>query len=202
MLILPCNAGAALGNYFLSPSWQRADKLLRARSLRAFTTLAAIDSIITIYDPSRDRSVLGAIVLETEMHRVAGYDAYPGLEKFLKNRALFEELKRDVEVGIIRLRREGYNEVYATLWVAAYQAALYEALLKLGGGRWPSWATMVLAPPSPLVRFRCVNLAVRCLEERLLGVRTLHAPHLKAWSEFWARRGRELGVSMQYDCLL
>lgn len=198
VLILPCNKGARVGDYYSSPTWRYARRLLEEEGVRSFTRLAAVDSIITLYDPRGDRDEMGAVVLEGEEWRVAGYDAKPTLEKFLRDARLFKSLVRDVRRGVERLLFQGFSEVYAVLWVAAYQAALHEALLEIEGA-WPSWATMVITPPSPLASKKAIKLATRLIRSRTLGRRVILEEHVAPWIRFWSMRGRQLGTYVKFD---
>lgn len=201
VLLLPCNRGALMGDYFTSPLWRYAHRLLEARGLRRETLMAAVDSIVTIYDPAGDRRELGAIVLEHEAWRVRGYDSPPRLSKFLGDRQLYLRLVEDVARGLKRLRREGCSELYAVLWVAAYQAATYDALIRVETS-WPSWATMVLTPPSPLSARKALKLATALMERGERGVRAILREHVAPWEEFWRhKRGRLLCPHISYDAV-
>jgi len=70
-IILPCNKGAALGDYLLSRNWQRVKRILDATTNNY--KMVAVDSIITFIDPMHDRDELGALVVyPDEMNRVKG----------------------------------------------------------------------------------------------------------------------------------
>ena len=199
VLLLPCNKGAVVGDYYRSPIWRYARRLLEEEGLRARVALAAIDSIITLYDPAGDRASLGAVVLEWEAWRVKGHDVRPDLSKFTRNKDLYSRLVRDIATGIKRLRRDGFSEIYATLWVAAYQAATHDALLRLGRGTWPHWATMILIPPSPLSARRGIRCAVQAMKAGLRGLRILPGRYAEAWRSFWSRRAPQLNTNITYD---
>jgi len=75
LLILPCNAAACTGSYFRAEvyskrgwnTWREADANLRDLRNKGLVGFAAADSSTLEIDPA---DPLGAIVLETEMHRV------------------------------------------------------------------------------------------------------------------------------------
>ena len=202
VLLLPCNKGAKAGDYYKSPLWRYARGLLEETRLRTRVALAAIDSIVTLYDPAGDRASLGAVVLEWEAWRVKGYDVRPDLSKFVGDKDLYSRLVKDVATGIKRLRRLGFDEFHAVLWVAAYQAATHDALLRLGSGAWPRWATMVLVPPSPLSARRGIRYAIQAMKDGLRGLRVLPARYARAWKSFWLHRAPQLGTNIAYDLII
>jgi hypothetical protein len=74
LLVLPCNDGAAHGNYFVPldarkkgwNTWKEADRLLANQRRTGEVFFAAVDS--SVLEHSED--TLGALVWETEMYRV------------------------------------------------------------------------------------------------------------------------------------
>lgn len=73
LILLPCNKYAYVGNYFLGTYWRIADKWRKKLGLNL--SLGAIDCIPVFCKNEDD-----AIVLESEMHRVAGCDIYPSYD--------------------------------------------------------------------------------------------------------------------------
>ena len=123
LLILPCNSGAKVGNYFQGHYWKVALKWLKALNLRPYVTLGAIDCIPYKYG-------LGdCIVLENEMKRVKGHDVYPQYEK-----NEIEGISKCIEAGLKRILPL-FDRIYIILNVKLYQEATEKAIHRLNSGK-------------------------------------------------------------------
>jgi len=112
LLLLPCNSGAAVGDYFRGQFWRVANN--RRRKLGVEITLGAIDCI-----PVFARGEDDAVVLETEMHRVFGYDVFPSMDR-LKGK--LGRLARAIANGLMRIEKN-FDKIYILLNVKAYAIA-------------------------------------------------------------------------------
>ena len=126
LLILPCNKGAKVGNYFSQLHWKKIDKILKEEGLRDKVDLAAIDCIITF----KKLDGKGAIVAEYEMNRVKGFDIHPGTTFQKNSKEKIEKLIKDVKVGLQRLEKD-YNKIVIFVNVASYCVALKRAIKEL-----------------------------------------------------------------------
>jgi len=145
LLILPCNAGACIGNYFqadlYSPSrwniWLKADAALNDLRKNGLVAFAAVDSSTLETQPNDQR---GAIVFETEMNRVRnpqGEDwGAPSWRFFRPSRggrwAYLEELTEALVKGIQRVQEIYFSQVLALVNPRGYFLALAEAAKKCG----------------------------------------------------------------------
>ncbi len=145
LLVLPCNAAACVGDYFRAEvyrasewnTWREADHLLRDLRVEGRVAFAAVDSSVLETAPADSR---GAIVLETEMHRVrnpTGEDwGAPAWRWFRPTRrgewralrALTEALIR----GVQRVEGLGIPSVLALVNPRAYFLALAAAVRHCG----------------------------------------------------------------------
>jgi len=129
LLILPCNPGAKVGNYFLGQLWRRFDKKLREIGLRGEVDFAAIDCIITFLNQDGK----GALVHESEMDRVSGFDSHPGKIFGTSNvRKRFERIKilsTDISIGLKRWE-SSYRYIHVFSNVLAYRSAIKRAITK------------------------------------------------------------------------
>jgi hypothetical protein len=145
LLILPCNAGACIGNYFradlYSPkrwnTWLEADGALNDLRRKKLVGFAAVDSSTLETQPGDAR---GAIVFETEMNRVRnpkGEDwGAPSWRFFRPNLngkwPYLEELTEALVKGIRRVRKLGFLQVLALVNPRGYFLALGAAAKKCG----------------------------------------------------------------------
>jgi hypothetical protein len=111
LILIPCNSGAFVADYFSAPSWKMAGKYFPER----MTTMdfAATDSITTV---SKDGK--GLIVFENEMERVKGYDCFPTYSK-----EKLEECIEGMKVSLDRLK--DYKHIFAYLNVRLYDEAFH-----------------------------------------------------------------------------
>lgn len=141
LFILPCNAAACVGNYFSAEvysmrnwnTWREADSRLKDLRQKGIVRLAAVDSsTIEI----RHDDPLGAIVLETEMHRVinpTGEDwGAPSWRWYRPTRAgcwkNLDILTDAVIRGVRRVSEFGIDNVIALVNPRAYFLALAAAV--------------------------------------------------------------------------
>jgi len=204
LLLLPCNPGARLGDYFASRSWSFIRDVYGKKNidLRRIQ-FAAVDSIITFEDPSNDRDELGAIVLGTpeEMKRVANHDARPVWSKFRKNN--YEPLRKHshyVEIGLKRVLNElAVKYLLVILNVRAYRLATYRALVRIGNGNIPQNTFFFDCPDSPAWLTHCVtksiNLLKKCLKENIQGGVIATTKKIK---EHIAKTGRPKGIPQEF----
>jgi len=166
-VILPCNKGAALGDYLLSRNWQRVKKILDATTNNY--KMVAVDSIITFIDPMHDRDELGALVVyPDEMNRVKGFDVYPSWDFFKKNS--FERLyihSHYVKIGLKRIFNPS-DKYLVLLNVRGYRLATYLAIKKLFG-RIPKNLAFIDVYDSPAYFNNAVRSIKILLKEDLFG---------------------------------
>jgi hypothetical protein len=145
LLILPCNAGACVGNYFqadlYSPGrwnvWREADNKLSDLRKEGLVAFAAVDSSSLETQPGDPR---GAIVFETEMSRVRnpqGEDwGAPSWRFFRPSRGgrwgYLEELTEALVKGIRRVQKIYFSQVLALVNPRGYFLALAAAAKKCG----------------------------------------------------------------------
>jgi len=141
MFILPCNAAACIGNYFRADTyskigwntWLEADWNLRDLRRQGIVGFAAADSSTIELDSS---DPLGAIVLETEMHRVVnptGEDwGAPSWRWFRPtetgNWKKLETLTDAFIRGVRRVSEMGIQSVFALVNPRAYYLSLSAAV--------------------------------------------------------------------------
>ena len=132
LFILPCNSGAKEGDYFPHGGWKQTLLSLRKYSVpKELVDLAAVDSIITVEDPAKDREAKGAIVTEYEMERVKGFDIKPEWHLFEKNNySLLHEHTNFCQIGLRRLIPR-YQLILIVLNVRGYKYATVRALRNL-----------------------------------------------------------------------
>ncbi len=169
LLLLPCNPGAKEGNYFPYGAWKQALASLRKHHVeKQDVDFAAVDSIITVLDPARDRDAKGAIVHESEMHRVRGCDVKPTWNRFEgNNHALLHEHARYCKIGLQRFL-PGYNLVVVALSVRAYKYAGARALIDTGGGNLPPNVIFIDAGESPSYQNNAINIASLFINDYLI----------------------------------
>jgi hypothetical protein len=145
LLLLPCNAAACLGNYFRAEvysrrgwnTWREADALLRGLREEGRVAFAAVDSSTLKTEPGDRR---GAIVLETEMHRVRNTDGEdwgaPSWRWFRPTPAgrwtQLEALTEALVNGVRRIESMGLSRVLALINPRAYFLALAAAVAQCG----------------------------------------------------------------------
>jgi len=130
LVITPCNAGAKHGNYYLGHNWQSVKKALKRMSIKF--KLAAIDSIVSIFNPHNMREKIGAIVLEDEMWIVKGYDSKPSWDSF--KRGNFHKLRivsRDLEIGFKRVLSMDFDKIFLLVNVRGYKLASIYAITRI-----------------------------------------------------------------------
>ncbi len=119
LLVLPCNKGAKIGNYFVGHAWRVALKALRECGIRRYVMLAAVDCI-----PFK-MSLGDCVVLETEMDRVKGYDVYPSYDE-----RVVDGLTDCIERGLRRVLPL-FDIIYVVLNVPLYQVCVKKALSRI-----------------------------------------------------------------------
>jgi len=128
LAILCCNPGAMNGNYFEGTLWKMFDRELTKSGHRQNLTFAAVDSIISLLVPT---DTLGALVLETEMNRVKGFDVHSTLEMFnpLKPLGLerLEKHTKSLITGINRVFPE-FDRVFVLLNSETYKMCMWAAI--------------------------------------------------------------------------
>ena len=145
LLILPCNAGACVGNYFRadlhSPSrwnvWREADNKLRDLRKEGLVAFAAVDSSILETQPGDPR---GAIVFETEMSRVrnpAGEDWGAPSWRFFRPSlggrwTYLEELTEALVKGVRRVQNMDFSHVLTLVNPKGYFLSLVAAAKECG----------------------------------------------------------------------
>ena len=145
LLILPCNAGACVGNYFRadlhSPSrwnvWREADNKLCDLRKEGLVAFAAVDSSILETQPGDPR---GAIVFETEMSRVrnpAGEDWGAPSWRFFRPSpggrwTYLEELTEALVKGVRRVQKMDFSHVLALVNPNGYFLSLVAAAKESG----------------------------------------------------------------------
>jgi len=165
LLILPCNRGAKEGNFFPYGAWKQALAVLRKDGVeKEFVTFAAVDSIITKFDPVNDRDEKGAIVLESEMERVKGYDFKPSWRHFkTRDFAFLKEHTAYCEIALERLL-ERYDLILVCISVRGYKYAVIRAALSLGEGRMPENMVIIDCGESPSFQNNGIAVAVKMLK--------------------------------------
>jgi hypothetical protein len=145
LLILTCNAAACLGDYFKAGAytkkgrntWTVADACLRDLRNKGLVAFAAMDSSILETEP---RGSKGAIVFETEMHRVknpTGKDwGAPNWRWFKPSKSgkceYLEALTGSMVKGIRRVEKMGFSQVFALVNPRGYFLSLAAAVDKCG----------------------------------------------------------------------
>jgi len=148
LVVLPCSRGIALGDYMKSASWQNMFKVFKKQGVDFDKVqFSAVDCIVTVFDPAKDRHEKGAIVLyPQELYRVAYYDSPP---YYTIVRRYLDDLIEDLVVAIKRLFPK-YKKIIICLNVLGYKKAMYEALKRTYGKYWkPDQVAFVLIPCSP-----------------------------------------------------
>jgi len=128
LLILPCNKGAYVGNYFTQFFWNKIDNLLKKEDIRSEVDIAAVDCIITF----KKKDNMGALVSEYEMDRVKGYDVHP--HEMFSGKHRKENLNLlidDIKVGLKRLHKK-YDKIIVFVNVIPYRLATRKAINDLG----------------------------------------------------------------------
>lgn len=122
VLVLSCNRGAKVGNYFMGQAWKNFDSVLTRGKDRSSVTFAAVDCITLLTDDG-----LGGLVFEYEMHRVRGYDVHPRQVFKRKDREdRFHKLTQAIRMGLRRITPWTY--IVVVLNPIAYRAAFLKAV--------------------------------------------------------------------------
>ncbi|MBU4304828.1 MAG: hypothetical protein KJ893_04290 [Candidatus Omnitrophica bacterium] len=146
LLILPCNAGACIGNYFKAESsggkewnacWREADLVLREFREKRQVAFAAVDSCTL---ETELNSKKGAIVFETEMDRVknpTGKDWGAPCWRWFRptlagNWEYLEELTNALVKGVLRVDSMGFSQVFAVVNPRGYFLSLAAAVDRCG----------------------------------------------------------------------
>lgn len=116
LVLMPCNSGAKVGNYFTKNTWRTASKYFPERMVTF--DFAAVDSITTAI-PNDGK---GLIVFENEMDRVKGYDMFPTYSEEKKHLC-----KLKFEQSIPRLLI--YEHIFVYLNVRLYDEVIRECAL-------------------------------------------------------------------------
>ncbi len=143
LLILPCNAAACVGNYFKAEAysrrawntWREADANLNDLRVKGRVAFAAVDSSTLESQPLDSR---GAIVLETEMHRVRNPEGEdwgaPSWRWFRPTSTgrwkKLEELTEALVKGVRRIESMGFSQVLTLVNPRAYFLSLAAAANK------------------------------------------------------------------------
>ncbi len=142
LVILPCNAGACIGNYFKADSicdqewhrvWREADLALRDLRKKGRVVFAAVDSCTLETEPEGSK---GAIVFETEMDRVknaGGKDWGAPSWRWFRPAAdgsceYLETLTESLVKGIHRVEKMGFSQVFALVNPRGYYLSLAAAV--------------------------------------------------------------------------
>lgn len=141
LLILPCNAAACIGNYFRAETytkkgwntWREADFCLNDLRTEGKVALAAVDSSVLETEPNGSK---GAIVFETEMHRVknpSGEDWGAPKWRWFRPTAdgkceYLEMLTESLVKGVHRIEKMGFSQVFALVNPRGYFLSLAAAL--------------------------------------------------------------------------
>lgn len=130
LLVLPCNTGAKIGNYFGSNNgnnlWMKIDKCLRDIDIRDRVDIAAVDCILPLV-----KNINIAIIGEWEMNLVKGYDIYPATAFAKKDRNV--KLEKLIN-GIVDKLRElilHYSKIVFLINVIPYKLAVINAIERL-----------------------------------------------------------------------
>jgi len=115
LVLLPCNSGAKYGNYFLGRYWKNADRYRKQYNLEN-VMFGAIDCI-PVFTRGED-----AIVLETEMDCVRGFDIYPEYR-----REKVDRIARGIVKGLLRVHKS-FSRIIILLNVKLYIEATKRAL--------------------------------------------------------------------------
>ena len=145
LLILPCNAAACVGNYFKAEiysrrgcnTWREADASLHDLREKGQVAFAAIDSSTLETQPADSR---GAVVLETEMHRVRNSEGEdwgtPSWRWFRPTPTghwkQLEALTEALVKGVRRIEGMGFSQVLTLVNPRAYFLSLAVAAEKCG----------------------------------------------------------------------
>ena len=166
LLVLPCNKGAKTGNFFQFGAWKQATNSLKNNGIqKKFVDFSAVDSIITKFDPAKDRHHKGSIVLETEMFRVKGYDFEPRWPEFKKNNyTLLRDHTKYCKIGLEYVIRK-YDLIVISISVRGYKYAIIRAALTIGGGRLPENIIAMDCGESPSFQNNCITLAVKIIKK-------------------------------------
>jgi len=141
LLILPCNAAACIGNYFRAETytkkgwntWREADFRLHDLRAEGKVAFAAVDSSVLETEPDGSK---GAIVFETEMHRVknpTGEDWGAPNWRWFRPTAdgkceYLEMLTESLVKGVRRVEKMGFSQVFALVNPRGYFLSLAAAL--------------------------------------------------------------------------
>lgn len=122
LLILPCNPGALVGNYYEGNFWAAARRILLSdATIGDQLDVCAVDSIMTFIAPDG----IGPLVHEREMWRVYGHDFHPN-EKVnpaqSNNYIHIHTLADSLKLAINRVL-PCYKHVFALLTVRGYRLA-------------------------------------------------------------------------------
>ena len=146
LLILPCNAGACIGDYFKAEDvcnqvwhsvWREADLSLCDLRKEGRVVFAAVDSCTLETEPDGSK---GAIVFETEMDRVknlTGKDWGAPSWRWFRPEAdgsceYLETLTESLVKGIRRVEKMGFSQVFAMVNPRGYYLSLAAAVEKCG----------------------------------------------------------------------
>jgi hypothetical protein len=145
LVILTCNAGACMGDYFRAEAytkkgwntWKEADACLRDLRIKEKVAFAAADSCTLETEPTGSK---GAIVFETEMDRVknpTGKDWGAPNWRWFRPTATgsceyLEALTESFEKGIRRVEKMGFTQVFAVVNPRGYFLSLAAAVDKCG----------------------------------------------------------------------
>ena len=146
LLILPCNAGACIGNYFKAEDvcgqkwhsvWREADLALCDLRKRGEVAFAAVDSCTLETEPDGSK---GAIVFETEMDRVknlTGKDWGAPSWRWFRPAAdgsceYLETLTESLAQGVRRVEKMGFLQVFALVNPKGYYLSLAAAVEMCG----------------------------------------------------------------------
>lgn len=203
LLLLPCNPGAKEGNYFTHQNWIQARQSLEKMGVKKeWVTFAAVDSIITKEDPAHDRDIKGAIVLESEMVRVKGYDLRPEWKLFRKNGyALLREHTKYCEIGLRPLISQ-YNLLVCALSVRGYKYAVIKALRTIGNGKLPPNCIVIDSGESPSFQNNANLISAGFikdfLDDKPIPIGTLIVPETLHDNPKFLLRPQDLPVEFRY----
>jgi hypothetical protein len=194
LLILPCNKGAQQGNYFLGQLWKRFEKALIQEGLREDVHIAAIDCIVSFLK----NDGLGAIVHETEMDRVRGFDSHPSkffdIPDIQKRNLRVQKLSEDIEVGLKRWEIE-YDHLLIFSNTLAYRMAIKYAVDRLN--LWDKTCLVDFPATQIGIHHNAVQIALDSLRFKEVGVvkipldlmyRFKSKNERDRWQDIWERR--------------